>query len=368
VSKVSQIDLSKTRAKPATAGIILAQIPSMTYSPCNLWLLSVSILAVSVQGEPPEKSKPVESTVRRAENAPGTLWREPTDIGSRDLFYGPGGERHQPSGKTFTFVDEDTDGSNPKYNVRDSDGVKWKIKLGAEARPETAASRLVWAAGYFTNEDYFLPELNVTGLPAHLHRGQDLIGHRGEMHDARLKRHLKGEEKIESWRWHEDSFSGTREWNGLRVLMALINNWDLKDENNGVFDTPEGRLYLVSDLGASFGTTGYDPRQTVAKGNLHSYEHSHFITKERDETVSFGTPSRPAMLVVFNPIRFTSRMNLRWIGHGIPRDDARWMGELLGRLSQKQIRDAFRAAGYSPDEAEGYARVVEKRIALLRAL
>src|SRR5665213_4113767 len=75
------------------------------------------------------------------------LWREPSDIGSENLFYGPGGKEHEPHGP-FTFVKEDLDGTNPKYNVRDKDGGKWKIKLGAEAQPETVASRFVWAVGY----------------------------------------------------------------------------------------------------------------------------------------------------------------------------------------------------------------------------
>ena len=54
----------------------------------------------------------------------------------------------------MTFVDEDLKGSNPKFVVRDAAGVKWKIKLGTEARPETAATRLVWAVGYSADEDY----------------------------------------------------------------------------------------------------------------------------------------------------------------------------------------------------------------------
>ena len=61
-------------------------------------------------------------------------------------------------------------------------------------------------------------------------------------------------------------------------------------------------------------------------------------------------------------------MNLRWIGKQIPRDDARWMGQLLARLSQEQIRDAFRAAGYTPEQTEGFRIVVQRRIAELAAL
>ena len=70
------------------------------------------------------------------------LWREPGDIRSRNLFYGPGGEEHSPH-STYTFEKEDLDGTNPKFVVRDEHGVRWKIKLGEEAKPETVASRLV---------------------------------------------------------------------------------------------------------------------------------------------------------------------------------------------------------------------------------
>ena len=46
----------------------------------------------------------------------------------------------------------------------------------------------------------------------------------------------------------------------------------------------------------------------------------------------------------------------------------KWMAQELSKLSPEQIRDAFRAAGYSPEEVEGFAGVVEKRIAALREL
>jgi hypothetical protein len=44
------------------------------------------------------------------------------------------------------------------------------------------------------------------------------------------------------------------------------------------------------------------------------------------------------------------------------------MGQVLGQLSQEQIRDAFRAAGYSAPEVNEFANVVQSRIAELNAL
>jgi hypothetical protein len=38
---------------------------------------------------------------------------------------------------------------------------------------------------------------------------------------------------------------------------------------------------------------------------------------------------------------------------------------MLARLSPQQIRDAFRAAGYSPEEVEGYTKIIERRIYVL---
>ena len=299
------------------------------------------------------------------------LWREPKNIPSENLFYGPGGKEHEPKGP-FTFVKEDLDGTNPKFNVRDEEGVKWKIKLGAEARPETVASRFVWAIGFHADEDYFLPEVRVTGLPERVHRGQKLIEAGGVMRNVRLKRE-QGEKKEDIWSWRNNPFVGTRELDGLRVMMAVINNWDLKDENNAIRDEKrkddgDKRVYEVSDLGASFGTTGRGLSHTKSKGNLRAYTRSKFIKKERPEFVDFNVPSRPAMVILFNPHEFFSRMGMRWIGRDIPRQNARWIGDLLGQLSSDQIRDAFRSAGYEGQELDGFTTDFAQRIAELKKL
>ena len=300
------------------------------------------------------------------------LWRQPQDISSENLFYGRGGQEHEPHGP-FTFEKEDMEGTNPKYDVRDQDGVKWKIKLGAEARPETVATRFVWAVGYHADEDYFLAVAQVNGLPAHVHRGEDLIEPGGVMRNVRLKREDFGK-KVGNWSWKDNPFAGTREMDGLRVMMAVINNWDLKDENNAIRDFKKGdensdtREYEVSDLGASFGTTGRKLSHTKSKGNLHQYAISTFITKERPDSVDFNVPSRPPLVLAFDPHEYVDRLDMRWIGDDIPRQNARWIGDLLGQLSQDQIRDAFRAGGYEGEELNEFVVEFQKRIAALKRL
>lgn len=297
------------------------------------------------------------------------LWRQPADIATRDLLNGPGGQGHAPKSTTFTFVKEDLDGSATKFVVKDDDGVKWKIKLGAEAKPETAATRFLWAAGYFVDEDYFLPTVRITELPSKLHRGQKSVGPEGVIQDARLEREPVDEKKGGVWRWKRAPFRGTREFNGLRVLMAVINNWDLKDINNGTYENRnQEQIYALRDVGASFGTTRIVRGLTKSRGNLREYKRSRFITRTTPEEVDFATPGRPTSWMILNPPRYFMRLSLRSIGHRIPRADAKWMGDLLGGLSPQQIRDAFRGAGYTPEEVEGFARTVEGRIAALRAL
>jgi len=316
---------------------------------------------------------PVVSEKTTREVSP-LLWQDPTDIAVRDLCYGEGGQSDAPRTTDFAFAKEDLSGTNPKFVVTDQDGVQWKIKLGAEAKPEVAASRLVWAVGYFTNEDYYLADIHITGLPAKLHRGRQFIGAGGIVHDARMQRMDKTtSKKIGNWPWKQGPFAGTRELNGLRALMAVINNWHLKDDNNKVFAEkrleavadPPRQTYIVSDLGASFGTTGFVIGLSRSRGNLAAFKSSRFVTKITPQYVDFATPSRATLLDIFNPSQFFMRLRLRWIGKRIPRSDAKWMASLLARLSPSQIRDAFRAAGYSPEEVEGFAEVLEKRISVL---
>jgi hypothetical protein len=322
------------------------------------------VLSLPISGAVKEKHAGREEI---AATGPAVLWKEPVDIESRDLYYGPGGREHVPHG-TFTFEKEDLDGTNPKFVVRDQDGRKWKVKLGIEARSETAASRIVWAVGYYTDEDSFVRDLQVRGMPDHLHRGQKLIGPDGSMHDARLKRESAEQKKVGSWRWRHDAFTGTRELNGLKVVMAVINNWDLKDANNAIYQQGDERIYMVSDLGASFGSAGRSWPRQKAKGNIDSYKQSKFIRGVTASIVNFQVPARPRYVYLVNPKEYCSRVRLEWIGRNVPREDVRWMGDLLARLSPKQIRDAFRAAGYSPQEADEFARVLEHRIDMLTEL
>lgn len=301
--------------------------------------------------------------------AAAVLWTDPGAIKSRDLYWGPGRKQHQPRGP-IRFVKEDTKGNSPKLDVRDGDGKHWRAKLGVEAQAETAATRIIWAIGYTANETYFFPDLKVEDLPQRLKRGQGHIGPGGNVHDVRLQSRPYHDKKAGNWEWRKNPFYGTREFNGLRVVMALISNWDLKTENNAVVeDKDSGRtLYEVSDVGTSFGKNGQSYTEAGAKGNPEAYAHSRFIAKVTPEYVDFNCPARLPLIYIFHFPRFLGVLRSRWIGKHIPRQDVRWVASLLAQLSPEQIRDAFRAAGYPPETVEAFGVALQKRIAELSRL
>ena len=53
---------------------------------------------------------------------------------------------------------------------------------------------------------------------------------------------------------------------------------------------------MISDLGASFGTTGLTLPIDASKGNLDAYKHSKFISNHTPDYVDFGAPSRPTLI------------------------------------------------------------------------
>ena len=327
-------------------------MPRTQTSLCSMAILLFVALPASL---PAQKAK-----------LPEVIWRAPGDMASLNLFYGAGGKTHAPNPNgPFTFVDEDTKATSPKFDIEDGQGVRWKVKLGEEPESERAATRLLWAAGYFVDEDYYLAEFHVKGMPT-LHRGEKFVSANGTVHRARLERKPKDVKKVGEWDWFDNPFLGERELNGLRVMMSLLNNWDLAENNNSIEEVGGERRYVVSDVGATFGNTGNSI--TRSKSVPKDYADSAFVGNTTSDFVDFVLHSRPFFLSAIDVSNYRDRTRMEQITKHIPRADARWLGFRLSRLSQKQIRDGFRAAGYTHEEVEVLSQTMRKRIAQLHAL
>src|SRR5438105_7578403 len=172
-------------------------------------VLVLLFMALSVSADTQQHRKDKEK--KRPSDFPAVIWHDPGKISALNLIYGAGGADYAPDPKgKFTFIDEDKKETSPKFNVKDANGVTWRVKLGAEPQCETAATRLLWAAGYFVDEDYYLPELRVEGLPK-LRRGRKFVTEGGIVHRARLKRKTHGIKKIGNWDWFQNPFVSSKE-------------------------------------------------------------------------------------------------------------------------------------------------------------
>ena len=298
------------------------------------------------------------------QTTPGAvIWQDHGDITQLNLLSGPGGADGEP-GADFRFLKESSTGTAPKFDVIDEHGTNWKVKLGEEGQSETAAARLLWAVGYIVDEDYYRPQIHVRDMKR-LSRGQQFVSTDGTVTGARLERSSPGIDE-RTWSWYENPFTGTREFNGLRVMMALVNNWDLKEVNNVQAGARSSRVYGVSDLGSTFGRTG--DVTSRSKGVSTDFADSRFVDAVTATHVDFVLHSRPFLPTAVNVPNYLSRTRMESIVKGIPRDDARWIGDRLGQLSAQQIGDCFRAGGFTAADVEIYTRVVMLRITALKAL
>ena len=84
--------------------------------------LMLSLVPASAQSQ--KKKKGAAEPVTSVPLQKPTLWRDPGAVESLDFTNGPGGDANAPK-PPFTFVEEDTGGTNPKVDVMDSAGQAW---------------------------------------------------------------------------------------------------------------------------------------------------------------------------------------------------------------------------------------------------
>jgi hypothetical protein len=302
--------------------------------------LAAAILTISAVTVPAQIAQHQHSA-RQA-----VLWTDPGSIASRDLFLGSGAEERAPK-SPFTFVKEDTDGTQPKVIVRDANGREWSAKFGEEVHSSIAASRLVWALGYVADELYYVADGKVTGA-AGLKTAAKAIGPDGAFTKAVFRlRDESSERAAQRWTFAKNPFLGSQELSGLAILMTMLCNWDIQgDRNNRILLSGTQDLYIVSDLGSTFGRMGAFPSPR-SKWNLADFQKEEFI-----ERVEGGL------------------VDLDYEGYGginkVPLDHARWFAGLASQLTDKQLADAFRAAGASPEESAGFAARMREKIAELQ--
>jgi hypothetical protein len=321
----------------------------MIYSPKARALAAT--LAVLCALAPAAAARDKKKDKKPAPRGVPALWRDPGDVGARDTFLGPGGASMRPALRRVTVIKAEEGGYSPKLRVRDAAGRVWVAKMGKEAQSETAAVRLLWAVGYVTEINYLAPCVHFQGAVKPPKEVERCAG--GGYANVRFEARPAGVKRLGEWKWDDNPFKGTRELQGLKTLMVLLNNWDIKDSNNVILQARRGGRaeleYAISDLGATFGKTGGLPvfwRITRSRNDPAGYSHDRFIEGVRsDGRVNFEFQGKRSGL--FNDVT---------VGQ------ARWIGRLLSQLTDLQLVNVFRAANYTPDEAQILRNAVRRRI------
>lgn len=270
------------------------------------------------------------------------LWVEPSR--PRELFYGIGDRQFlPPQDATYKFKAKDEAGFSVSFDVTGPDGTEWSAKIGPEAQTEVVVSRILWGLGYHQPPIHYLPWWNLV----------EENGTVKKESEARFRPKLGQIERLkEYWSWKENPFVGTRPFNGLLVILLILNSTDLKDDNNSIYEvkgripgaaSDRGHWYVVRDLGAALGETGkLFPRRNWIEG----FEREDFISGVKNGKIEFEFTGRHQELL-----------------EAITPADLRWAADRLQRLSHEQWRDAFRAANYGDVTRERYVRKIRQKIA-----
>jgi hypothetical protein len=119
-------------------------------------------------------------------------------------------------------------------------------------------------------------------------------------------------------------------------------------------------------MGAAAGIGGHR-----SKNNANDFSRSRFVDKTKNGDVKFAYDLKPKKLGILSAIwppyyfrqrKATNRMNK------VPVQDAAWIGSQLAQLSDGQLRDTFRAAGYDRATTDQYVRALRVRITQLNRL
>ena len=313
------------------------------YAQLTLCVVTALISAASCAGRTaPQSTAPHPDLVNVSE-----LWVDPGNIQNRDFFHGPGGARLAPrEAANYDLVAEDKSGFSPGYDVRDQEGTAWSVKTGVEAQSEVVASRVLWAIGYHQPATYVVKNWSLGGK-APANAGV-----------ARFRREQPTHTVVDQWSWYQNPFVVTQPFKGLIVANVILNNWDWKTSNNKIYEAADDgrarRMYMVRDLGASFGKTSFPailrwtPFRLMAQGSrndIEDFEEQHFIKGRRGDDIEFDYRGVHTRLVDTLTIA-----------------DVAWTCGLLARISDGQWHDVFRAAGYDVAERERFIAKLKAKI------
>jgi len=290
--------------------------------------------------------EPRQAILERAQ-----LWK-PTDVGTMDLATGPRGPGAFAPGEVVPclYVARKMSGNTPKFTCRLASGEEVKVKYGGnngEVYGELLATRLLWALGFGADRMYRVTVM-CDGCPAEF-GGIAEPNRISRFTPALIERKFAGKEWDDDrpgWAWPElNQVQGAaggaprEQRDALTLLAVLLQHSDSKAEQQrivclgGIEKEGAGKkrcdrpFLLIHDLGVTFG------RASKTNGD---HESSVNLLAWRTTPVWRDGPACIGNL----PRSFTGTLDNPEISEG----GRAFLGELLSRLSDKQLYDLFATA------------------------
>lgn len=361
-----------------------------------------------------------------------TIWKQPKDIASQNLYVGFD-RKFLPeySKTTFTYFKPKTGfGTHPGFRVTDDNGDEFKIRIGSETFVGPFASRIVWALGYNTIMIDHLPILkiqydrrilseynlrkpvylkikagpitilNVDNQKYHdpfndvayaqLSTGQRINGQ--ELKRRLLKESDAGtetdensynedfEKKIVSLEFHHVSIEK------IDPTRHSVGPWDWDSDVHTQYRELRGYALLAGWLG-QYDARTENTRLTLVETEKNVFQLEHTIS---DVGSGLGEASGLKHHFTHQPEKFESQFLERVRNKGgsskiqsvgfttlVPNktftsmneDDAKWMARMMAQLTPRQIRDALVVSGFKREEVEIYLKkLLERRDNALKVL
>ena len=211
--------------------------------------------------------------------------------------------------------------------------VSGTSRPATKAQPEVVASRLLWAVGYHQPIVYYVPEWKLKNGPVPKPFGGPVPL---ELQSRRHRRMVVDRQPVQ----------GHARTEGLDPRepadQQLGPEAKQQPDCHGRGPKAAGRWFIAQDIGASFGKTGWPVGN---RNSVEDYERQNFVVGVENGRVQFDYQARHRDLL-----------------EDITPADVVWISQLFARITDRQLADAFRAAGMPDEIGQRYIRKLKSKI------
>ncbi|HJZ12278.1 MAG TPA: hypothetical protein VJ521_09015 [Acidobacteriota bacterium] len=333
-------------------------------------ILAILLLcAVDVSAEP--KLEPIDAEVRQSYIKRAQVWR-PTEVSKMDVWLGPQNEIAVAPGTEVSckYVEpkEKPSGAISKFKCELINGQTVRVKYGkntGEVFAEIAASRLLWALGFYADEVYPV-KVRCEQCPANPSEPKEEARQTWIIQPAIIEREYPGamiqEKEDQGWAWKEldeidpkEGGAPIEQVDALKLLAVLIQHGDQKPSQQRIGCMPEDLadddgdglavckrpVMMVQDLGATFGRAGQFTLEGESKMNFERWSKNP-VWNEMMEKEEFDKHARKVCIGDLTNSGAAGREGLQ--NPIISEEGRKFLAGLLSQFTEKQIGDLFRAA------------------------